>query len=69
MCKAFSCLVLPDKKVIWKFRVDSHSDLQLEAKLADSTTDPYEDILTTPYLGREREESYARQQHGTNDKV
>jgi hypothetical protein len=40
MCKAFSCLVLPNKKVIWKFAKDSHEDLIQIAKLKDDTLDP-----------------------------
>lgn len=40
MCKAFSCLVEPNKNVIWTFGVDSHSSLQESAKLKDSTADP-----------------------------
>ena len=40
MCRAFSCLVTPKKKVIWKFGVDSHSQLQQNAGIRDNTADP-----------------------------
>ncbi|MCK9597878.1 MAG: hypothetical protein M0R06_02485, partial [Sphaerochaeta sp.] len=35
MCKAFSCLVTEDCKVIWKFGVDSHENLIQDAGLKD----------------------------------
>jgi hypothetical protein len=40
MCNAFSGLCLRDKKVIWKFGVDSHTSLCEIAKLKDDTADP-----------------------------
>jgi hypothetical protein len=40
MCRAFSCIVKQDKKVIWKLGVDSHSDLLLRTGLKDDTADP-----------------------------
>src|SRR4030042_5769805 len=36
MCNAFSCLVTKNKKVIWKFAMDSHSDLIMYGNLKDS---------------------------------
>jgi hypothetical protein len=40
MCRAFSCIVKQDKKVIWELGVDSHSDLLLRTGLKDDTADP-----------------------------
>ena len=40
MCQAFSCLVLPDTSVVWRFGMDSHEDLIKLAKLKDDTTNP-----------------------------
>jgi hypothetical protein len=39
MCKAFSCLVTIDKKVIWKMGVDSHTSLVELAGYKDNTAD------------------------------
>ena len=39
MCKAFSCIVLKSGEVKWKMGVDSHSDLEREFGLRDSTAD------------------------------
>ena len=40
MCKAFSCIVIRDKKVIWEAGKDSHEDLISKGKLQDNTNDP-----------------------------
>jgi hypothetical protein len=40
MCKAFSCVIGRDKKVIWKMGVDSHEDLLKIAGYKDDTRDP-----------------------------
>ena len=40
MCRAFSCIVGRDKKVTWKFAVDSHEDLIGIAGYKDDTLDP-----------------------------
>ena len=40
MCRAFSCIVKQDRKVIWEMGVDSHSDLLLRTDLKDDTADP-----------------------------
>ena len=40
MCQAFSCLVLPDTSVVWRFSMDSHEDLIELAKLKDDTINP-----------------------------
>ena len=40
MCNAFSCIVLKNKKTVWKFAVDSHDDLLKIASIADDTKDP-----------------------------
>jgi len=40
MCKAFSCIIEPDKKVTWKMGVDSHDKLLEIANLPDDTLDP-----------------------------
>ena len=40
MCKAFSCLIHRNKKVTWKFGVDSHEDLIKIAGYNDDKDDP-----------------------------
>ena len=40
MCKAFSCIIEPDKKVTWKMGVDSRDQLLKIAGLPDDTLDP-----------------------------
>jgi hypothetical protein len=40
MCQAFSCLVTSNRKVTWKFGVDSHSELLKLAGFKDQTADP-----------------------------
>jgi hypothetical protein len=40
MCKAFSCIVLKNKKAVWKFAVDSHDKLLEIAEIKDDTKDP-----------------------------
>jgi len=40
MCKAFSCIIGRDKKVIWKFGTDSHETLIKIAGYKDDTIDP-----------------------------
>jgi hypothetical protein len=40
MCKAFSCIIEPDKKVTWKMGVDSHDHLLKIAGLPNDTLDP-----------------------------
>ena len=40
MCRAFSCLVLPDTSVVWRFGMDSHEDLIKLADLKDDTINP-----------------------------
>ena len=40
MCKAFSCIIEPDKTVTWKMGVDSHDKLLEIANLPDDTLDP-----------------------------
>ena len=40
MCKAFSCIIEPDKKVTWKMGIDSHDQLLKIAGLPDDTLDP-----------------------------
>ena len=40
MCRAFSCIIEPDKKVTWKMGVDSHDQLLQIAGLPDDTLDP-----------------------------
>ena len=37
MCNAFSCIVTKDKKVYWKFAMDSHDEIIKEFKLEDNT--------------------------------
>jgi hypothetical protein len=40
MCNAYSCIVLKNRKVIWKLGTDSHDDLLRSAGIADDTKDP-----------------------------
>jgi len=40
MCRAFSCIIEPDKKVTWKMGIDSHDQLLKIAGLPDDTLDP-----------------------------
>ena len=40
MCRAFSCIIEPDKKVTWKMGTDSHDALLKIAGLLDDTKDP-----------------------------
>ncbi len=40
MCKAFSCIIEPDKKTTWKVGIDSHDKLLEIAGLPDDTKDP-----------------------------
>jgi hypothetical protein len=40
MCKAFSCIIEPNKKVTWKMGIDSHDKLLEIAGLPDDTKDP-----------------------------
>lgn len=42
MCQAFSCLVSIDKKVTWKFGIDSHSELVRMAGYKDNTSNAQE---------------------------
>lgn len=39
MCKAFSCIVLKDRTVLWKFGVDSHDDILKMNNIPDDTAD------------------------------
>ena len=40
MCQAFSCIVERSAKVIWKFGIDSHSELLKLTSLKDDTAEP-----------------------------
>ena len=39
MCKAFSCLITKEGKVVWQAGKDSHDELLSLAKIKDDTTD------------------------------
>ena len=40
MCRAFSCIIEPNKKVTWELGTDSHDELLKIAGLPDDTKDP-----------------------------
>jgi hypothetical protein len=42
MCKAFSCIIHKNRKVTWKFGIDSHDDLIKIAGYNDDTSDAHE---------------------------
>ena len=42
MCKAFSCLIHKNKKVTWKFGIDSHEDLITLAGYKDDKSEAHE---------------------------
>jgi hypothetical protein len=44
MCQAFSCIIDINKKVTWKFGVDSHTDLVKMAGYKDQTAEKLKEV-------------------------